>query len=496
MTIDFDPNAVRIPNGHFIDGRLVAASGDTLIVRRPSDNAICAALPIAGADIVSQAVENGMHAFRSTDWATGAPRVRARLLRRWADLIEVNKVALAQLEAATSTRPLKDVIDIDIPYAADCIRFFAEFADKLGGDVAATRADHLGMVSSEPYGVVATIAPWNFPITQAVTKIAPALAAGNAVVLKPSEMTPFSAVALAELAIEAGIPKGIFNIVQGTGAVTGDLLCRHPLVGKISFTGSTRTGEAIMIASAQSGIKPVTLELGGKSPQLVFADVADLDRVARAVAGSILNNAGQVCVAGSRLIVQRSIEAPLLERIIALARAIRPGPTWTAGASYSPIISHPQMERIDGIVRRAIDGGANALIGGGSLDTQADGAWYQPTILAGVGSASEAVREEIFGPVLTVQSFDDEDEGLALTDHRYGLAAGVYTSDISRALRARRRIQAGTIWVNRYGRSADFIIPTGGYNNSGIGKDLGRQAVEANLRHKSTLIAFDQAYWS
>jgi aldehyde dehydrogenase (NAD+) len=340
--------------------------------------------------------------------------------------------------------------------------------------------------------VVAAIAPWNFPITQAITKIAPALAAGNAVVLKPSEMTPFSAVALAELAIQAGIPSGILNIVQGTGAVTGDLLCRHPLVGKISFTGSTRTGEAIMVASAQSGIKPVTLELGGKSPQLVFADVADLDRVAQAIAASLLNNAGQVCVAGSRLIVQRSIEAPLLERIIAQTKAIRPGPTWAASTSYSPIISHPQMARIDGIVRRAIDGGASALAGGGPLDTASGGAYYQPTILSGVVAGSEAVREEIFGPVLTVQGFDDEDEGLALTDHRYGLAAGVYTSDISRALRARRRIQAGTIWVNRYGRSADFIIPTGGYNHSGIGKDLGRQAVEANLRHKSTLIAFDE----
>jgi aldehyde dehydrogenase (NAD+) len=489
---DFDPNAVRIPNGHFIDGRLVDGTGNTLVVHRPSDNAVCAELPIANADTVDQAVQNAMHAYATSDWATGAPRARGRLLRRWADLIEANAVALGQLEAVTSTRPVKDVIEIDIPYAADCIRFFAEFADKLGGEVAATRADHLGMVTSEPYGVVATIAPWNFPITQAITKIAPALAAGNAVVLKPSEMTPFSVLALAELAIEAGIPRGIFNIVQGTGAVTGDILCRHPMVGKISFTGSTRTGEAIMIASAQSGIKPVTLELGGKSPQLVFSDIPDLDRVARAVAGSILNNAGQVCVAGSRLIVQRSIEAPLLDRIITLTKAIRPGPTWATSTSYSPIISHSQMERIDGIVKRSIAGGASALIGGGRLDTVDDGAYYQPTILSDVRSGSEAVREEIFGPVLTVQSFEDEEEGLSLTDHKYGLAAGVYTSDINRALRARRRIQAGTIWVNRYGRSADFIIPTGGYNNSGIGKDLGRQAVEANLRHKSTLIAFDE----
>lgn len=489
---DFDPNAIRIPNGHFIDGRLVEGTGKTLVVRRPSDGAICAELPIADGDIVDQAVQNAMHAYETSDWASGAPRARGRLLRRWADLIEDNALALGQLEAVTSTRPIKDVIGIDIPYAADCIRFFAEFADKLGGEVSATRADHLGMVTSEPYGVVAAIAPWNFPITQAITKIAPSLAAGNAVVLKPSEMTPFSVLALAELAIKAGIPAGIFNIVQGTGAVTGDHLCRHPLVGKISFTGSTQTGAAIMMASAQSGIKPVTLELGGKSPQLVFADVSDLDRVARAVAGSILNNAGQVCVAGSRLIVQRSIEAPLLDRIIALTRAIHPGPTWQTGTTYSPIISHSQMERIDGIVKRSIDSGASALIGGARLDTVEDGAYYQPTILSAVGQESEAVREEIFGPVLTVQTFEDEEEGLSLTNHKYGLAAGVHTSDINRALRARRRIQAGTIWVNRYGRSADFIIPTGGFNSSGIGKDLGRQAVEANLRHKSTLIAFDE----
>lgn len=489
---DFDPDSIRIPCGHFIDGRVVAGTGGTLTVRRPSDSAICAVLAIASADTVNEAVENAMHAYATTDWATGAPRARARLLRRWADLIELNKVSLGQLEALTSTRPVKDVIEIDIPYAADCIRFFAEFTDKLGGEVAATRADHLGMVTSEPYGVVATIAPWNFPITQAITKIAPALAAGNAVVLKPSEMTPFSVLSLAELAIEAGIPRGIFNIVQGTGAVTGDLLCRHPGVGKISFTGSTRTGEAIMIASAQGGIKPVTLELGGKSPQLVFSDISDIDKVARAVAGSLLNNAGQVCVAGSRLIVQRSVEAPLLDRIIALTKAIRPGPTWETSTSFSPIISHQQMERIDGIVKRSLDDGASALIGGGRLSVATEGAYYQPTILSGLRSSSEAVQEEIFGPVLTVQAFDEEDEGLHLTGHRYGLAAGVYTSNIDRALRMRRRIQAGTIWINRYGRSADFIIPTGGFNNSGIGKDLGRQAVEANLRHKSTLIAFEE----
>lgn len=494
MTIlDFDPNQVAFPKGHFIGGFLTDGEDDVLEVRRPSDGQPYAYLPIASASVVDRAVSNARDAFHGSDWATGAPRARARILRRWADLIEVHGVELAQIEALGSTRPVKDVLTVDIPYAADCLRFFAEYADKLGGDVAATRNDHLGMVIGEPYGVVATIAPWNFPITQAVTKIGPALAAGNAVVLKPSELTPFSALRLAQIAIEAGMPLGIFNVVQGTGAVTGDALCRHPGVGKISFTGSTRTGASIMTASAESGIKPVTLELGGKSPQLVFADAADLDKVARSIAQSILGNAGQVCVAGSRLIVQRSVQAELLDRIGQLARAIRPGPTWAADTSYSPIISGGQLSRIDDIVQSTLGQGGEAFIGGRRLDAAGEGAFYEPTILLGVTSEMEAVREEIFGPVLTVQAFDDEAEGLALAAHpHYGLAAGVHTADLSKALRAVRSIKAGTVWVNRYGRTADYVIPTGGYHSSGIGKDLGRQAVEANMRFKSVLVDFSQ----
>jgi aldehyde dehydrogenase (NAD+) len=489
--LDFDPNKTSFPNGHFIGGVLVNGDGDVLEVRRPSDGMVYAEVPIATAAIVDRAVSNAQSAFQTSDWATGAPRARARILRRWADLIETHSDELAQIEALGSTRPVKDVLAVDIPYATDCLRFFAECADKLGGDVAATRSDHLGLVIGEPYGVVATIAPWNFPITQAVTKIGPALAAGNAVVLKPSEMTPFSVLRLAQLAIEAGMPAGIFNIVQGTGSVTGDALCRHAGIGKISFTGSTRTGASIMSASAESGIKPVTLELGGKSPQLVFSDAADLDRVARSIAQSILGNAGQVCVAGSRLIVQRSVQAELLDRIAQLAGAIRPGATWEAETTYSPIISDGQMRRIDGIVQNTLGQGGEAFIGGRRMDAAVAGAFYEPTVLLGVTSEMEAVREEIFGPVLTVQAFDDEEEGLALAAHpHYGLAAGVYTADLSRALRAVRGIKAGTVWVNRYGRTADYVIPTGGYHSSGIGKDLGRQAVEANMRFKSVLVDF------
>ncbi len=491
MSFDFNPNDVAFPNGHFIGGALERQGADELPVRRPSDGVEYARLCVASADTVDRAVMNAKQAFDTSDWATGAPRARARILRKWADLIESNAVPLARIEAMGSTRPIKDVLAVDIPYSADCIRFFAEFADKLGGDVAATRSDNLGLVIAEPYGVVVAISPWNYPITQAVTKVGPALAAGNAVVLKPSELTPFSALMLAQLAVEAGMPRGIFNVLQGNGQTTGDALCRHPLVGKISFTGSTRTGAAIMTAAAQSGIKPVTLELGGKSPQLVFDDVPDLDKVARSIAASITANAGQVCVAGSRLVVQRGIEAPLLERIMALMQSVRPGPTWSSQTTFSPIVSVPQLDRIHGMVQRTIAAGGKSLTGGRCDPRMPEGTFYEPTVLTGVTSQMEAVREEVFGPVLTAQVFDDEEEGHALASHPcYGLAAGVHTGDINKALRAVRRLRAGTVWVNRYGRSADFIIPTGGYNSSGIGKDLGRQAVEANMRLKSVLIDF------
>lgn len=490
--LDFNPEDISVPRGHFIGGEIVLDGDDSLPVRRPSDGAVYADLEVGSADTVDRAVTSARRAFLNSDWATAAPRARAAILRRWAELIERDRRALAQLEALGSTRHVRGVFDIDIPYSVDCIRFFAEWADKLGGDVAATRGDNLGMVVTEPYGVVVAISPWNFPITQAITKIGPPLAAGNAVVLKPSELTPFTALRLAQLAVEAGMPPGILNIVQGDGPVTGDTLCRHPEVGKISFTGSTGTGAAIMTASAQSGIKPVTLELGGKSPQLVFADVKNLDKVAVTVANAILNNAGQVCVAGSRLIVQRGIEEALLERLSELARVVKPGPTWSEATSYGPIISEPQMQGIDRAVRQTLDCGAEALTGGKPFD-MADGTYYEPTILTGVSSDMEVVREELFGPVLTVQSFDEEDEGFELAGHeKYGLAAGVHTGDISRALRAVRQIKAGTVWVNRYGRTADYIIPTGGFNSSGIGKDLGRQAVEANLRQKSVLIDFSE----
>jgi len=488
--LDFDPAQIDIPAAHFIGGRRVVA-GEVMAVHRPSDDAVLAQMGAADAAIVDRAVLDARQAFRTSGWAHRPPRERARLINRWADLILDHALELARLEAAGSTRPVSDAYGWDLPYLADTLRFFAEYADKLGGEVAATRSDNLGMVVAEPYGVVGAIVPWNFPLTQTGWKVGAALAAGNAIVVKPSEMTPFSVVRLAELAVEAGMPAGIFNIVQGTGPVAGDALVRHPDIAKVTFTGSSRTGAAIMTASAEAGIKPVTLELGGKSPQLVFADAPDLTKVAETVARSILVNAGQVCVAGSRLIVERRIADDLLARLLAAIRTIAPGPTWASTTTFSPIVSRPQAERIEGIVRRAAASGAEILAGGCFLDGPGQGAFYAPTLIGRVTPAMEAVSEEIFGPVLTVQTFEDEEEAFALADHpRYGLAAGVFTADLGRAMRAMRRLEAGTVWINRYGRSNDMNLPTGGFKRSGIGKDLGRQAVEANLRHKSVLIDF------
>jgi aldehyde dehydrogenase (NAD+) len=487
---NLNPESVTVQGAHFIGGRYVS-DDHAMDVRRPSDNRVYAGLPVADADMVDRAVQDAWTAFKTGDWARQAPRERARVLRRWADLIEADSATLAPMESVGSTRPIRDALRWDVPFTAEGIRFFAELADKIGGEVAATRSDTLGMTIAEPFGVIGAIAPWNFPLVMASWKIAPALAAGNAVVLKPSELTPFSALRLAELAIAAGMPPGIFNVVQGNGHVTGDALVRHPRIAKVTFTGSTRTGAAIMGACAASGTKPVTLELGGKSPQLVFADAPDLDRTAQVVAAAISGNAGQVCVAGSRLIVQRSVAGRLVEGITSAFSALKAGHTWDAGTTLPPIIRPQDAERIDGIVQRTLAAGARLATGGRRLEVAGEGGFYAPTILVGVDAGMEAARDEIFGPVLTVQVFDDDDEALALADHpAYGLAAGLHTADVGRALRFARQLEAGTVWVNRYGRSNDFVIPTGGYKRSGIGKDLGRQAFEANLRYKSVLIDF------
>ncbi|WP_051236225.1 aldehyde dehydrogenase family protein [Ottowia thiooxydans] len=488
---DFDPAAVNIPSGHYISGRLVPGDGPAIEVRRPSDGQAYADLPEAGETGVDVAVCDASTAQQQSGWGECPPRERGAVLRRWADLIMENRLELAQLEALGSTRCISEAYTGEVPFTAEAIRFFAECADKYSGDVLPTRSRSLGMLMPEPYGVVGAIAPWNFPLSMASWKCGPALAAGNAIVLKPSELTPFSTVRLAELALEAGLPPGIFNVVQGSGQVTGAALVRHPLVRKVSFTGSTQTGKSVMTDAAHHGMKPVTLELGGKSPQLVFNDAGDVDTVAQRITRGFMANAGQACVAGTRLIVQRGIAEALIAAVVRHARVVVPGVTWKANSRFAPLISQRQAEKVSAAVSNTVAAGAEVLCGGSFFDGFGGGFFYQPTVLIGLQAGMTALEEEVFGPVLTVQIFDDEEEGIALASHSvYGLAAGVHTMDIGQAMRATRRIAAGTVWINRYGRTTDFIVPTGGFNGSGIGKDLGRQAFEANLRHKSVLLDF------
>ncbi|KRA05220.1 aldehyde dehydrogenase family protein [Rhizobium sp. Root564] len=486
MSPSFDPDTLALPIGHFIGGALIEAK-DGLDMHRPSDSKAYAHCPIADAGLVDHAVENAKAALKSTNWGGVRPRERTKALQAWADLIEAEAETLAKIEALSSTRPVSQLVLGDIAVTAEQIRFFAEFADKEGSDVVPTDDQTFGMTISEPYGVVGAITPWNFPISMAGWKLGPALAAGNAVVIKPSEMTPFSTVYMAQLAIKAGIPAGLVNVVVGDGLTTGNALTGHADIAKVSFTGSTRAGSAIMENIARTGVKPMTLELGGKSPQIVFAD-ADLDKAAAAIAGSVIFNAGQACVAGTRLIVEKCIADQLITSIILRMQAARPGPTWDAATQYSPIISEGQRGRIASIVDAAKAAGGECLTGGG--DMEGAGYFYAPTLIAGVTQDNPAIVEEIFGPVLTVQTFETEEEALALSTHPvYGLASGLFTSDLSRTLRFARALEAGTVWVNRYSRSRDHILPTGGYKRSGIGKDLGREAYEANRKTKSVLIS-------
>ncbi|MGK3141688.1 aldehyde dehydrogenase family protein [Pantoea sp. C2G6] len=488
--LSFDPEKVSLPAGHYIGGQHLQSQGAPFAVKRPSDGQVYATLNDATGEDVDHAVTVAHQALKSSGWSGCAPRERGRVLRRWADLIEQDPL-LAQLEAVGSTRPISDVVQHEIPFTAEAIRFYAECADKYSGDLFPTRDSSLGMLIAEPYGVIAAITPWNFPLSMASWKCGPALAAGNAVVLKPSELTPFSTVRMAELAIQAGLPAGVLNIVQGSGAVTGSALVRHPLVRKVSFTGSTLTGARIMSDAAQYGMKPVTLELGGKSPQLVFDDAGDPELLAQRILRGFTANGGQACVAGTRLIVQRNIAEPLVERLIALCQTLKPGVTWQEESRYAPLIDERQGNKVSSVIAAAKAQGAEVLVGGERFADTGDGWFWQPTLLSHVAQDNPAVQQEIFGPVLTVQTFDEEEQGLAMAAHdTYGLCARVHTLSLPRALRAMRAIEAGTVWINRYGRSGDFIIPTGGFIGSGIGKDLGRQAFQACQRQKSVLIDF------
>jgi len=431
---------------------------------------------------IDVAVAAARQSLKRGPWSVMSGADRGRLLHRLAAIMRDRREELVLLESLDGGKPLAATRRMDLPAAIDCLEYYAGWADKITGEVMPTRRDALTYVQRVPVGVVAVIVPWNFALMNAVWKVAPALACGCTVVLKPAELTPLSALWLGAAALEAGLPPGVLNIVPGFGAEAGAALVAHPGIDKISFTGSPRTGQFIMRAAAEN-ITKIGLELGGKSPSVVFAD-ADLDAAVRETASGAFFNAGQVCSAATRVVVDRTIRDAFVDKLAARAQSLRMGDPRADGVNLGPIISRAQMERVLNYIRIGRDEGAQLICGGERAGER--GYFVKPTVFAGVTGDMRVAREEIFGPVVSVLSFTEEDEAVALANGTdYSLAAAVWTRDIGRAHRMSDRLDAGTVWINTYGPT-DARLPWGGMGGqSGIGRDLGRSAIDNYTEQKT-----------
>ncbi len=477
--------SVSIATGLFIDGRLLpAASGETFDCVNPATGNVLAHMAKGQAVDIDRAVASAQVAWNDRRWRGMAPRGRMDVLLRFADLVQQRSHDLALLETLDMGKPISDVLNIDLPEVIKTIRYFAECIDKIEGAVTHTAPDALHMILHEPLGVVGAITPWNYPMLMAVWKIAPILAAGNCVVLKPAEQAPLSCLLLAQLFVEAGGPPGVFNAVNGLGQEAGKALALHPDVIKLSFTGSTAVGKLLLGYAGQSNMKRVALETGGKSPQIFLDDLYDLDAAVDRAVGGIFDNAGQVCNAGSRLLVQRGIYDDFLKRFMARAAvAYQPGDPLDPATTLGPLASHAQQRSVLARIARGQAEGAQLAMGGRAPDGFGNGAYVSPTLLTGATSRMSITREEVFGPVAALTVFDTEDEAIALAnDSDFGLAASVWTRDLKKAHRFVSAIEAGVVWVNCFG-DGDMTQPFGGYKQSGNSRD----------KHMTSLMSYTQS---
>ncbi|WP_312934432.1 aldehyde dehydrogenase [Pseudomonas sp.] len=480
---------LKIEGRAFINGEYTAASsGETFDCLSPVDGRFLANVASCDLADANRAVENARATFDSGVWSGLAPAKRKAVLFRFADLMRANLEELALLETLDMGKPIGDSSGIDIPGSANAIRWTAEAIDKVYDEVAPTPKDQLGLVTREPVGVVAAIVPWNFPLMMACWKLGPALATGNSVVLKPSEKSPLTAIRIAQLAVEAGIPAGVLNVLPGHGHTVGKALALHMDVDTLVFTGSSRIAKQLMIYAGESNMKRVWLEAGGKSPNIVFADAPDLDAAAQAAASAIAFNQGEVCTAGSRLLVERSIRDQFLPKVLEALKAWKPGNPLDPSTTVGALVDTQQMNTVLSYIEAGHQDGATLLTGGKRILEETGGTYVEPTIFDGVTNAMKIAQEEIFGPVLSVITFDTAEEAIAIAnDTPYGLAAGIWTADISKAHKTARAVRAGSVWVNQYD-GGDMTAPFGGFKQSGNGRDKSLHALEKYTELKATWI--------
>jgi gamma-glutamyl-gamma-aminobutyraldehyde dehydrogenase len=472
----------------FVGGRFIEAGEETFENRNPANGALLADVADAGAAGVDRAVRAAREAFDAGSWSrAGASYRRGRMLR-FADLLAEHAAELAVLDSLDMGKRVVDAHDLDLPFSVDLFRYYAEAIDKINDEVAPTPPGTTALVRRVPLGVVGAVVPWNYPVDMLAWKVAPAMAAGNSVVLKPAEQSPSSALRIAELAAEAGIPDGVLNVVPGLGETTGRALGLHPDVDVLAFTGSTEVGRHFLQYAGQSNLKQVWLECGGKSPHLVFADAEDLAATARATAFGIWFNQGAVCSAHSRVLVQREVHEEFVALVAAEAASYTPGDPLDPAAGMGAVVSPEQTDQVMRFIDGARASGARLVTGGERITRDGSDCYVQPTVFDGVDPASELAREEVFGPVLAVTPFATEDEALALAnDTAYGLAASVATSNLGRAHRLADRIHAGTVTVNGVDAFSAWT-PFGGFKGSGFGRDLSLHALDKYVGLKTVWI--------